>query len=181
MIHNDLRPSRDIVVDPPRVTDFQSHTAVGDACSERAVHHVRRIGILIVKDGVEEIVAAELRRVPAPGRSGIKIPELDPHCEGPLDRRRRRLAVPAGISLDIDPVPLPSFIDADLVGAAVDEDQVVRAAVVALGLDVHRGHLGPSVLVEPDAVYLRADRTRAVRVCIVIILLKKWQKEIKQK
>ena len=55
-------------------------------------------------------------------------------------------------------------------GAAVDEDQVVRAAVVALGLDVHRGHLGPSVLVEPDAVDLGADRACAVRISIVIIL-----------
>jgi len=89
MIHDDLRSSRNIVVDPSRVADFQPHASVGDSRSERAVHHVRRIGILVVEDGVEEVVSAELRRVPAPRRSGVKIPELDPHGKCSLDRRRR--------------------------------------------------------------------------------------------
>ena len=170
MVHDDLRSSRNIVVDPPRVADFQPHAAVRDAGSERAVHHIGRIGIPVVEDGVEQIVPAELSRVPASGRSGIKIPELDPHRESPLDRRRRRFAVPAGISLDVDPAALPSFIDADLVRAPVHEDQVIRAAVVALCLDVHRGHLGPAGLVEPDAVDLRADRACAVWVSVIVIL-----------
>ena len=117
-------------------------------CPERSVRD--RLRSLVAGDGPDRASSAEVRQIPVRVGTGAVGYVAFTGRKGSFYSRCARRTGRAGIIGPAVPIVLPSSVDADLVRALVDQDQIIGVAVVALRLFVH----------EPAGIY---DRRTAVR------------------